>query len=115
MHNQPKYRRLRASAFFADGSSARPLVEGTVARGTLQDDEAFFTGKIDNGRRSRSCRSRSTRDVLDRGQERFNIYCTPCHGRTGSGNGMVVQRGYRSRRRSTSTGCARPTPATSST
>ena len=94
MHNQPKYRGLRSSAFFPDGSSARTLVEGTVARGTLQTDEAFFTGK--NG---------STlvtelpfpvdEKVLDRGEERFNIYCTPCHDRTGSGNGIVVQRGYR--------------------
>ena len=107
MHNQPKYRPLRASTFFADGSSARPLVEGTVARGTLQEDEAFFTGKIGDDARRRSCRSRSTQAVLDRGQERFNIYCTPCHDTTGSGNGMVVQRGYPPAAVvSTSIGCA---------
>lgn len=94
MHNQPKYRGLRPSTFFADGSSARPLVEGTVARGTLEEDEAFFTGKT-GGADVRELPFPIDQKVLDRGQERFNIYCTPCHDRTGSGNGMVVQRGYR--------------------
>jgi len=94
MHNQPKYRGLRASAFFADGSSARPLVEGTIARGTLQTDEAFFTGK--NGQAMvAELPFPVDAAVLDRGQERFNIYCTPCHGRTGAGDGVVVQRGFR--------------------
>ncbi len=94
MHNQPKYRGLRASEFFADGSSARPLVEGTIARGTLQTDESFFTGK--NGTTLVSeLPFPVTQAVLDRGEERYNIYCAPCHDRTGSGNGMVVQRGYR--------------------
>ena len=95
MHNQPKYRALRGTAFFGDGGSARPLVEGTVARGTLHDDEAFFTGKVGNA---------TVKELpfavddagLDRGQDRFNIYCTPCHDATGSGKGMVVQRGYKS-------------------
>jgi mono/diheme cytochrome c family protein len=94
MHNQPKYRGLRASAFFADGSSARPRVEGTVARGTLQEDEAFFTGKIDKVT-VKEFPFPIDEKVLDRGQERFNIYCSPCHDRTGGGNGMVVQRGYK--------------------
>ena len=94
MHNQPKYRGLRASAFFTDGSSARPLVEGTVARGTLQEDEGFFTGKIDKID-VKELPFAIDQQVLNRGQERFNIYCSPCHDRTGSGNGMVVQRGYR--------------------
>ncbi len=94
MHNQPKYRGLRPSTFFADGSSARPLVEGTVARGTLQTDEAFFTGK--NGQTLvAELPFAVDAHVLDRGQERFNIYCAPCHDQTGSGRGMVVQRGYR--------------------
>jgi mono/diheme cytochrome c family protein len=93
MHNQPKYRPLRASAFFEDTSSARPLVEGTIARGTLQTDAAFFTGK--NGAMLvNELPFPVTQAVLDRGQERFNIYCTPCHDTTGSGNGLVVQRGY---------------------
>jgi mono/diheme cytochrome c family protein len=94
MHNQPKYRPLRATAFFADGSSARPLVEGTVARGTLQEDGAFFTGKVGNTLVA-ELPFPADEQVLNRGQERFNIYCSPCHDRTGSGRGMVVQRGYR--------------------
>jgi len=93
MHNQPKYRPLRASAFFDNASSARPLVEGTIARGTLQTDAAFFTGK--NGALLvAELPFPVTQEVLDRGQERFNIYCTPCHDATGGGRGMVVQRGY---------------------
>ena len=93
MHDQPRYRPLRASAFFEDTSSARPLVEGTIARGTLQTDAAFFTGK--NGAMLvNELPFPVTQAVLDRGQERFNIYCTPCHDATGSGNGLVVQRGY---------------------
>jgi mono/diheme cytochrome c family protein len=93
MHNQPKYRPLRSSDFFSNKSSARPLVEGTIARGTLQTDAAFFTGK--NGAMFVSeLPFPVTKEVLDRGQERFNIYCTPCHDTTGSGNGLVVQRGY---------------------
>jgi mono/diheme cytochrome c family protein len=94
MHNQPKYRGLRASSMFPDGSSARPLIEGTVARGTLQDDEEFFTGKL-AGVAVKELPFRIEEADLDRGQERFNIYCSPCHDRTGSGKGMVVQRGYR--------------------
>jgi len=94
MHDQPKYRGLRSSAFFADGASARPLIEGTVARGTLQTDESFFTGK--NGQTAvTELPFPVDAAVLDRGQERFNIYCTPCHDRTASGRGMVVQRGYK--------------------
>jgi mono/diheme cytochrome c family protein len=93
MHDQPKYRPLRASAFFTDASSARPLVEGTIARGTLQTDAPFFTGK--NGALFvTELPFPVTQAVLDRGQERFNIYCTPCHGSVGAGDGMVVQRGY---------------------
>jgi mono/diheme cytochrome c family protein len=94
MHNQPKYRGLRGTAFFADGGSARPLIEGTVARGTLQEDEAFFTGKIGTAP-VKELPFAVDETVLARGQERFNIYCSPCHDATGSGNGMVVQRGYK--------------------
>ncbi len=94
MHDQPKYRPLRSSAFFADGSSARPLVDGTIARGTLQEDAAFFTGKVGNTA-VKELPFPVDAHVLDRGQERYNIFCTPCHDSTGSGRGMVVQRGYR--------------------
>jgi mono/diheme cytochrome c family protein len=94
MHNQPKYKGLRASVFFADGSSARPLVEGTIARGTLQTDEAFFTGKNGNTLVT-ELPFPVDEQVLDRGEQRFNIYCTPCHGLSGEGDGMIVRRGYR--------------------
>ena len=94
MHNQPKYRPLRASSFFPDGSSARPLVDGTVARGTLQEDVAFFTGKVGT-QLVKELPFPVTKEVLDRGQQRYDIFCAPCHDRTGSGNGMIVQRGYR--------------------
>ena len=94
MHDQPKYKPLRAAAFFRDGSSARPLVEGTIARGALQEDEAFFTGKS-GGAPVAEMPFPVDERVLARGQERYNIYCTPCHDATGNGRGMVVQRGYR--------------------
>jgi mono/diheme cytochrome c family protein len=94
MHNQPKYRPLRPSPLFADQSSSRPLVEGTVARGTLNDDEALFTGKV-AGTPVAEMPFQITEADLNRGQERFNIYCSPCHDQTGNGRGMVVQRGYR--------------------
>ena len=94
MHNQPKYRALRGTDFFADGASARPLVEGTVARGTLQDNEAFFTGKSGNTP-VHELPFKVDEAVVARGQDRFNIFCTPCHDATGSGRGMVVQRGYK--------------------
>jgi mono/diheme cytochrome c family protein len=94
MHNQPKYKPLRGSTFFANGSSARPIIEGTVARGTLQSDEAFFTGK-NGGTAVTELPFPVDASVLDRGEERYNIYCAPCHDRTGGGRGMIVQRGYR--------------------
>jgi mono/diheme cytochrome c family protein len=94
MHNQPKAIPLRASVFFKNASTARPLVEDTVARGTLQDDAAFFTGK--NGAVALDALPFPlTAEVLDRGEQRFNIYCTPCHGLSGEGDGMIVRRGYR--------------------
>jgi hypothetical protein len=95
MHDQPKYIPLRPSSFFADGRSARPLPEGTVARGHLDDDTLFYTGKGPDGKPANEFPFPVTKDVILRGQQRFNIYCTPCHDRTGSGDGMVVQRGYR--------------------
>jgi mono/diheme cytochrome c family protein len=94
MHNSPKAIPLRESVFFRNGSSARPLVEGTVARGTLQDDVTFFTGK--NGAAEVDALPFAlTADVLDRGEQRFDIYCAPCHGITGRADGMIVRRGYR--------------------
>ena len=94
MHNTPRYEPLEASRLFPDGSSARQPVEGTVARGVLNADEALFTGKV-GGAAVQEMPFAVTAADLDRGQQRFNIYCTPCHDQSGNGNGMVVQRGYR--------------------
>jgi len=94
MHDQPKYIPLRESTFFADERSARPIVAGTVARGQLRDDELLYTGKV-NGADAAIFPFAIDERVMARGRERFDIYCSPCHGRTGSGDGMVVRRGYR--------------------
>jgi mono/diheme cytochrome c family protein len=94
MHDQPKYIPLRESAFFADSRSARPLVEGTVARGQLRDDDLLYTGKV-NGQDATVFPAPVTAATMARGRERFDVYCSPCHGRTGQGDGMVVLRGYR--------------------
>ncbi len=94
MHNQPKYKPLHESEFFGDHRSARPQIEGTVARGHLRVDAARYTGKAGENNVT-AFPFPITREDLTRGQERFNIYCTPCHGRLGDGNGMVVKRGFR--------------------
>src|SRR5262245_32412923 len=95
MHDQPKYLPLASSAFFPDGQSARPLVADTVARGHLDDDLHFYSGKTASGKQLDVFPLAVTTDVLQRGQQRFNIYCSPCHDRTGSGRGMVVRRGFK--------------------
>jgi hypothetical protein len=94
MHNQPKYIPLRSSEFFPDGRSARQPVPGTVARGQLREDALFYTGKSGKDFAGQ-VPFPVTMAVLERGQERYNIYCAPCHSRTGTGFGIVVQRGYR--------------------
>jgi mono/diheme cytochrome c family protein len=94
MHDQPRYKPLAESQLFADHRSARPQVEGTIARGHLRIDEARYTGKIDGEEIDQFPIPIAKADI-ERGQTRFNIYCTPCHGRTGDGNGMVVLRGFR--------------------
>jgi mono/diheme cytochrome c family protein len=94
MHDQPKYIPLRESTFFPDGRSARDPVEGTVALGHLKDDELTYTGKM-NGQDATAFPAPVTAATMARGRERFNIYCSPCHGLAGEGDGMIVQRGYR--------------------
>lgn len=94
MHNQPRYKPLAATDFFGDGRSARPPVEDTVARGHLRTDAARYTGKAGD-KDVEAFPFEITRADLNRGQERFNIYCSPCHSRIGDGNGMVVRRGFR--------------------
>jgi cytochrome c553 len=94
MHDAPRYNPLRASVFFANGSSARPLLTNTVARGQLREDRHLYEGIVD-GKPAETFPFPITDEVMRRGQERFTVFCTPCHGRTGEGNGMIVQRGFR--------------------
>jgi mono/diheme cytochrome c family protein len=93
MYDQPKYKPLAESAFFADRRASRPLPEGTVARGWLRADQALYQGKQGQNLAT-TLPMPLTRELLKRGQERYNIFCSPCHDRTGSGRGMVVRRGY---------------------
>src|SRR5450759_716906 len=95
MHDQPKDGAVRQGDFFADGRSARPITEGTVARGHLNDDTLLYTGKGADGKPSNEFPMPVTRAPMLRGEQRYNVFCTPCHDRTGSGNGMIVRRGYR--------------------
>lgn len=94
MHDQPKFIPLRESTFFGDDRSARPIVEGTVARGQLREDALLYGGKV-NGADATIFPFPVDARVMARGRERFDIYCSPCHGRTGLGDGMIVRRGYR--------------------
>jgi hypothetical protein len=96
MHVQPRYNPFDPTDFFEDGQSARMPVAGTVPRGDLPmgPEELLYTGKV-NGAVADAFPFPVTREVLDRGRERFNIYCQPCHGMSGDGDGMIVQRGFR--------------------
>jgi mono/diheme cytochrome c family protein len=94
MQDQPRFKPLAQSDFYADLRSARPPVEGTVARGQLREDSYFYTGKLGNNPGDYMPFA-VTDEVLTRGRERFNIYCAPCHSRVGDGNGVIVQRGLR--------------------
>jgi hypothetical protein len=93
MQDEPKFFPQRGTTFYADGRSVRPQVENTVARNQLHEDSYFYTGLI-NGKEGEPMPFPVTMQVLERGQERYNIYCTPCHSRVGNGIGMIVQRGY---------------------
>ena len=95
MHDQPKFQPFEGSSFFKDGRSARPPIDGTVARGQLDEDPVFFAGRMENGAFSDHIPVAVDRTLLDRGRERFNIYCSPCHDRAGSGRGMIVERGFK--------------------
>ena len=118
MYDQPRYKPLAASDFFSDGLSARPLEPGTISRGALHEDDAFYTGKEEGrlvseiptaalkavfersgGRSGESFDEagdvEQRRALLARGRERYDIFCSVCHGRTGDGKGMIVRRGFR--------------------
>ena len=93
MHNQPKFIPLRETEFFADGRSERPLVPGTVPRGELRENTPYYTGMIGDQLLD-TFPGPVTGELLKRGQERYNIFCAPCHSVLGDGNGMVARRGY---------------------
>lgn len=93
MADQPRYEPLEASDFFDDGRSERPLVEGTIARGQLQLDDHFYRGRV-KGELATTLPMKMSLELLERGQQRFNIFCAPCHDRAGTGSGMIVRRGY---------------------
>ncbi len=94
MYDQPKYRPLQYSEFFGDDRSSRPTIPGTVAQGLLNADAHLMLGEVD-GKPAELFPEPVTMDMLQRGRERFNIFCSPCHDRAGTGNGMVVQRGFK--------------------
>jgi mono/diheme cytochrome c family protein len=94
MHNQPRYKPLGYTTFFDDERSSRPAIDDTVARGQLNLDPARYTGK-ENGKDVDFFPIQITAADLARGQQRFNIFCSPCHGRLGDGHGMIVSRGLR--------------------
>ena len=94
MHDQPKYQPYERSSFFPDQRAARPVVEGTIARGHLNADRWFYEGRGPANETVAELPSPITAATLQHGRERYDIYCSPCHDRTGSGNGMIVQRGF---------------------
>lgn len=93
MQDEPKFFPQRGTTFYADGRSVRPQVANTVARNQLHEDSYFYTGLV-NGKEGDGMPFPVTMQVLQRGQERYNVYCTPCHSRVGNGEGMIVARGY---------------------
>jgi hypothetical protein len=96
MRDGSRLKPLEPSAFFPDGRSSRPMVQGTVPQGAVAltpEEEYFRSGKI-NGQTGSTMPFPLTREVLELGQQRFNIYCSPCHDQLGTGQGMIVQRGF---------------------
>ncbi|MEW5983823.1 MAG: cytochrome c [Acidobacteriota bacterium] len=94
MHDQPRYKPYARSDFFSDRRASRALVPGTIARGHLRDDALLYEGKVD-GQLSTVFPFPVTAEVMARGRERFDVFCSACHGFTGTGDGMIVRRGYR--------------------
>jgi mono/diheme cytochrome c family protein len=95
MQDQPKYKPQRGSDFFADARSGRPEVDGTVARGSLEEDTAYYEGKDANGDDVDTFPIAVDKAFIERGQSRYNAYCSPCHGEIGNGLGMIVRRGFK--------------------
>lgn len=95
MKDQARHEPLEQSAFFRDGRSSRPLVEGTVARGHLREDDAFYRGIDPEGNFVARMPVEPDAAMMARGQERYEIFCAPCHAKVGNGAGMIVERGYK--------------------
>jgi mono/diheme cytochrome c family protein len=95
MKDQSRYEPLEESSFYANGQSSRTLIPGTVARGHLDEDAHFYRGLGPDGKFARTFPMAVDAKLLARGRERFDIFCSPCHDRTGSGDGMIVRRGYK--------------------
>lgn len=94
MEFQPRLNAYEGDTFFADGRNMRTPPAGTVARGLLKAEDDYWRGGPDTGEAIQKIPFAVTAEIMDRGQERFKIYCSPCHGQTGIGNGIVVQKGY---------------------
>jgi len=94
MYDQPRYKTYAESDFFEDGSSARPIVPGTVPRGFLREDDHFYRGMI-NGQWASDLPMDVTMELVERGRQRYDIYCSVCHGLAGYGDGMIVSRGFK--------------------
>lgn len=94
MDQQPRFDAQEESKFYADGAAMRVPPAGTVARGFLREDSVMYTGRTSDGALVVEMPAPKTMNVLRRGQERFNIYCSPCHSRLGDGKGIMIQRGY---------------------
>jgi hypothetical protein len=94
MRHQPRYEAFEKSAFFQDNLSARPPVADTVARGQLHLDEHLYNGRV-NGDFAQTFPFTVTLEILERGQERYDIFCTPCHGQVGDGQGIITEYGLR--------------------
>ena len=95
MYDQPRYEPQESSGFFADGAASREAPEGTVARGSLREDRALYTGALDDSTFTSAMPLALTREMLERGRQRYGIFCAVCHDATGSGRGMVVRRGFK--------------------
>ena len=95
MHDQPKLQPLEASSFFANGMASQALPAGTVARGLLREDTHLWQGKDANGELVDALPMELTRELVERGHDRYEIYCSLCHDSVGSGRGMIVRRGFK--------------------
>lgn len=98
MRNQPRYEPMQASTFWENGMASRPVPPNTVPRGAwglAMQDPVYFTGKVSEEEFVQTIPVEVSRDMLERGQQQYNIYCAPCHARTGYGDGMIVQRGFK--------------------